>query len=412
MMKTTSILSIASNERKRFRCICLCMLLSGLSVFAQLYLFQPLLSDLCRFYNISVVSGSLSVSVSTLGMALGLFVLAFKADAVSRGKLMGGALIASSLLTLLSVLAFNYPLLLLANFLKGAVLAGVSAVALAYLTEEVDTQIIGLAISLYLSGNTLGGMAGRVSGTLLAGWADWHVAVLVIGAVSLLLGMMFVRLFPASRNFRPVSVAVRVKLGQMIRLLGNRNFVGVYLIAALSMGVFVSVYNYLSFLLESPTFGLPHYVVAGVFLMYTAGVAGSIVTGRLSDRYSSYTLLRGSLVLMLVGLLLLLVMRLEFVILGLGILTFAFFSTHTMASRIVSIEAHEARSSATSLYWLFYYTGSSLLGSATGVLLPDYGWEGLVTGLMMLVCMSFVVACVALPVYRMTLKPMKRNIHI
>lgn len=410
-MIPTSSHPVSLAERKRFRSIRLCMLLSGLSVFAQLYLFQPLLSDLCSFYGISAVTGSLSVSASTIGMAVGLFVLAFKADAVSRGRLMGGSLIASSLLTLLSVLAFNYPLLLLANFLKGAVLAGVSAVALAYLTEEVDAAVIGLAISLYLSGNTLGGMAGRVSGTLLAGWADWHVAVLVIGAVSLLLGMIFVRLLPASRHFRPSAVPVRVKLGQMARLLGSRSFVGAYLIAALSMGVFVSVYNYLSFLLESPAFGLPHYVVAGVFLMYTAGVAGSVLTGRLSDRHSPYTLLRGSLLLMVLGLLLLLVPRLESIVVGLGILTFAFFSTHTMASRIVSMQAREARSSATSLYWLFYYTGSSLLGSATGILLSDYGWPVFVAGLTVLVGVSFGVSCVALPVHRLALRPVKHSIN-
>lgn len=409
-MKTNSILSIGSDEKTRFHRIRLCMLLSGLSVFAQLYLFQPLLSDLCHDYALSPVSGSLSVSASTIGMAVGLFVLAFKADAVSRGRLMGWSLIVSSLLTLLSVFAFNYPLLLLVNFLKGAVLAGVSAVALAYLTEEVDARVIGLAISLYLSGNTLGGMAGRVSGTLLAGWAGWHAAVLVIGVVSLLLGLIFVRLLPVSQNFRPASVPVKVRLGQMARLLGGRSFVGVYFIVALLMGVFVSVYNYLSFLLESPVFGLPHYVVAGVFLMYTAGVAGSVVTGRLSDRYSPYTLLRLSMVLMLVGLSFLLIMRLGYIILGLGILTFAFFSTHTMASRIVSMRANEARSSATSLYWLFYYAGSSLLGSATGVWLSDYGWEGFVAALSVLVGVAFVVSCVALPMYRITLKLMRHRI--
>ena len=409
-MKTNSILSIGSDEKTRLHRIRLSMLLSGLSVFAQLYLFQPLLSDLCHDYALSPVSGSLSVSASTIGMAVGLFVLAFKADAVSRGRLMGWSLIVSSLLTLLSVFAFNYPLLLLVNFLKGAVLAGVSAVALAYLTEEVDARVIGLAISLYLSGNTLGGMVGRVSGTLLAGWAGWHAAVLVIGVVSLLLGLIFVRLLPVSQNFRPASVPVKVRLGQMARLLGGRSFVGVYFIVALLMGVFVSVYNYLSFLLESPVFGLPHYVVAGVFLMYTAGVAGSVVTGRLSDRYSPYTLLRLSMVWMLVGLAFLLIMRLGYIILGLGILTFAFFSTHTMASRIVSMRANEARSSATSLYWLFYYAGSSLLGSATGVWLSDYGWEGFVAALSVLVGVAFVVSCVALPMYRITLKLMRHRI--
>ena len=135
-----------------------------------------------------------------------------------------------------------------------------------------------------------------------------------------------------------------------------------------------------------------------------------MVTGRLSDRYSPYTLLRLSMVLMLVGLSFLLIMRLGYIILGLGILTFAFFSTHTMASRIVSMRANEARSSATSLYWLFYYAGSSLLGSATGVWLSDYGWEGFVAALSVLVGVAFVVSCVALPMYRITLKLMRHRI--
>lgn len=402
-MRTAATSHDTLSDKIRFRRIRLCMLLSGLSVFAQLYLFQPLLADLCAYYHVSAVTSSLAVSSSTIGMAVGLFVLAFKADTVSRTRLMSFSLLASSMLTLLSVWAVNFPLLLLANFLKGALLAGVSAVALAYLTEEVNASVIGLAISLYLSGNTLGGMVGRVSGTLLAGWADWHAAVLTIGFASLFLGLVFMRMLPSSRHFRPVSVSVRVKLRQMHCFLKNPSFMGVYLVAALAMGVFVSVYNYLPFLLESPVFELPHYVVAGVFLMYTAGVAGSVVMGRLSDKYSPHALLLLSLALMVVGLMLMLVMNLVCIVLGLGILTFAFFSTHTMASRIVSMQAQEARSSVTSLYWLFYYAGSSLLGSATGVLLTDFGWEVFVLGLTMLVAMAFVVASVGLSVRRLNL---------
>lgn len=394
-----SLLSPAG--RKRFHRIRLCMLLSGLSVFAQLYLFQPMLSDLCAHYALSATASSLAVSATTVGMAIGLFVLAFKADTVSRVRLMGMSLIVSSVLTLLSAFAFSFPLLLLANFLKGVILAGVSAVALAYLTEEVDASVIGLAISLYLSGNTLGGMAGRVSGSLMSGWFGWQMAVLVIGFASLLLGLVFVRLLPASCNFRPAAWPVRVKVRQMVHLLKDIHYLGMYVIAALSMGVFVSVYNYLSFLLESPAFGLPHYVVAGVFLMYTAGVAGSVVAGRLSDRYNPHVLLRFSLLLMAAGLLFLLVMRLDSIVLGLGLLTFAFFGTHTLASRIVSMQAQQARSSATSLYWLFYYAGSSLLGSVTGLLLSGYGWEVFVAGLLALAGVAFGVVCKVLPVRRL-----------
>ena len=159
---------------KRNRRIRLCMFVSGLSVFAQLYLFQPLLPELCQFFGVEMAASSLAVSLSTIGMAAGLLFFAFTADSIARERLMGMALIASSLLTLATAFAVSFPLLLALSFLKGATLAGVSAVALAYLTEEIDKTVIGAAISLYLSGNTIGGMSGRVAGTLIAGWHGWR----------------------------------------------------------------------------------------------------------------------------------------------------------------------------------------------------------------------------------------------
>mgnify|MGYP001025792711 CR=1 FL=1 len=384
--------TVVTDPRKRFRMIRNCMFLSGLSVFAQLYLFQPMLSDLCAFFHTDLPGSSLAVSASTLGMAAGLFLFAFKADAFVRERLMGISLVVSALLTIASAFITVFPLLLAVNFLKGMALSGVSAVALAYLTDEVDKSMIGLAISLYLSGNTIGGMSGRVSGTLLAGWGGWQYAVAVIGGVSLVLGYFFIRRIPASRQSNVVAVSFREKIGQMRTLLVRPQLLCMYLIAALSMGAFVSVYNYLSFLLESPAFGLPHQVVAMIFMMYTAGVAGSIVTGMLSDKYSPRLLLQGALLLMCIGLVLLLVMHLAMVILGLGLFTFAFFSAHTMASRIVSMNAPFAKSSATSIYWLFYYAGSSLVGSLTGIVLTRYGWTAFVEVLLILTGMALTVA--------------------
>lgn len=65
-------------DSKRFRNIKLCIFLSGLSVFAQLYLFQPLLPMVAEHFNRSVGDSSLLVSSATIGMALGLFSLLLK----------------------------------------------------------------------------------------------------------------------------------------------------------------------------------------------------------------------------------------------------------------------------------------------------------------------------------------------
>lgn len=383
------------HKEKRFRIIRNCMLISGLSVFAQLYLFQPMLSELQASFGVSLATGSLAVSASTIGMATGLFLFAFKADTFKRERLMSLSLILSALLTITSAFMSHFVLLLLLNFLKGIALSGVSAVALAYLSDEIEPGKIGLAISLYLSGNTIGGMTGRVAGSLLAGWGGWQQAVWVIGITSLLLGFLFYWKIPASSQVSQNSISIKEKLQQMKDLLSKRLFIGMYLIAALAMGVFVSVYNYISIQLESPRYGLPHQMIAMIFVMYLTGVAGSIIVGKLSDKYRPERLLRYSLILLGAGLSMLLIPRLWALIAGLGILTFAFFSTHTIASRIVSVNASRSKSSATSIYWLSYYAGSSIIGSLTGIILTRFGWDTFVEILLMLTTLSYLISSLA-----------------
>ena len=383
------------HKEKRFRIIRNCMLISGLSVFAQLYLFQPMLSELQASFGVSLATGSLAVSASTIGMATGLFLFAFKADTFKRERLMSLSLILSALLTITSAFMSHFVLLLLLNFLKGIALSGVSAVALAYLSDEIEPGKIGLAISLYLSGNTIGGMTGRVAGSLLAGWGGWQQAVWVIGITSLLLGFLFYWKIPASSQVSQNSISIKEKLQQMKDLLSKRLFIGMYLIAALAMGVFVSVYNYISIQLESPRYGLPHQMIAMIFVMYLTGVAGSIIVGKLSDKHRPERLLRYSLILLGAGLSMLLIPRLWALIAGLGVLTFAFFSTHTIASRIVSVNASRSKSSATSIYWLSYYAGSSIIGSLTGIILTLFGWDTFVEILLMLTTLSYLISSLA-----------------
>lgn len=379
----------------RFKRIRNCIFLSGLSVFAQLYLFQPVLSDLCRDFQIDPATSSLAVSFSTLGMAAGLFFWAFKADTLGRAKLMSFSLIASAILTLLSSLAWNFPMVLALSLLKGMALSGVSAVALAYLNEEVSPAVLGTAISLYLSGNTIGGMSGRVCGALIAGWSSWHITALCLGLSALAIGIVFARRFPASLHFHPQHTDVRIKFRRMGSFLTHFAFLGLFLTAALILGAFVSVYNYISFVLEAEPFNLPHYIVAMIFLMYITGVAGSMCIGWLSDRHDAALLLKISLLLMLAGVLLLLVMKLWALIAGLGIVTFAFSGANAMSSRIVSIRAHRAKSSATCLYWLFYYVGSSIIGASSGLVLTSHGWNSFVLAIAGIVLIALLFSCLA-----------------
>lgn len=379
----------AGSKSRRLKAIEWCIFLSGLSVFAQLYLFQPLLPTVAEEFHTSVGTSSLLVSSATVGMALGLFFFAFNADTFSRKKLMVFSLLSSAVLTIISTWIHSQLLLIGIGVLKGFVISGVSAVALAYITEEVALPVLGITLSMYLSGNTIGGMSGRILATLLAGEWGWRNAVLIIGIQSLVLGLIFWRFFPESRFFFPHKAALATKINQMKLFLKDSYLLRLYFIAALSMGTFVSVYNYLTFRLEAEPFLLGHFFIAFIFLMYVFGVFGTMVSGKLSTTYPPRYILRGSALSMLLGVMLLVSDNLYVTVFGLGLLTFAFFGVHTMASRMVSLHAREGKSSATSIYWLFYYIGSSVLGSGTGYFLHAASWALFVALLSVIVLMAY-----------------------
>lgn len=382
----------ADQGSQRFRYIKLCIFFSGLSVFAQLYLFQPLLPMAAEHFKVSVGNTSLLVSSSTIGMALGLLFFAFKADSYSRKGLMVFSLISSALLTIISTWVPSLSLLIVIGLLKGFVVSGVSAVALAYLTEEVSVLAVPMAISMYLSGNTIGGMSGRIFATLLAGEFGWRHAILIIGIESLILGIVFWRLFPKSQFFNPQKTDYHLKVKQMKFFLTNPYMLRLYFTAALLMGVFVSIYNYLTFRLEAAPFSLSHFIIAFIFLMYIFGVFGTMITGRLSKRFQMNDILKVSVLSMLLGCLLLLSENIFILISGLGLFTLSFFAAHTMASQMTALYAKRGKSSATSIYWLFYYFGSSILGSGTGYLLHAYSWNVFIGILMVAITTALLLA--------------------
>lgn len=374
----------------RFRRIRVGILLVGLTMFAQLYIFQPILESLRTYYQIAHTAASLSVSAGTVGIAIGLFFYVFYADTLARKRLMAISMLSAAVLTLITPIATNFNLLLMLNLLRGLALSGTSAVTLAYLAEEINPQDIGLAISLYISGNTIGGMLGRVAATLLTGWYGWRIMALSVGIACLIMGLLFVKIFPRSRNFRPSNIAPRIRFKRMRIFLSMPYFLTLYFTGFTILGVFVSLYNYVPFLLEAPPYSFPHYVVALIFLMYTIGIFGALLFGRLSDRYPSQSLLQISLLIYIAGIGVLFVPNIVCLLLGLSLITFASFGVHTVASRMVSTRAGIGKSSATCLYWLTYYTGSSVVGYVTGFAYFHYGWEALLSVDLLLLLMSTV----------------------
>jgi YNFM family putative membrane transporter len=105
----------------------------------------------------------------------------------------------------------------------------------------------------------------------------------------------------------------------------------------------------------------------------------------------------GGLALAFVGIVVTLASPLPLVILGVAMLTAGFFGAHSVASGWVSRRARVARAQATGLYLFFFYLGSSVVASLSGLAWSGGGWLGVAS----VACMLLVVAiAIAVALYR------------
>jgi YNFM family putative membrane transporter len=370
----------------------LALFFAGFVTFSTLYTFQPLFPNLVREFGISPAVASLSLSFATCALAFTLPISGSLSDAWGRRGIMGVAVILASLLALVSASGHALPTLLGVRLVQGVILAGVPAVAMAYLNEEIEPRAVGRAMGLYIAGNACGGMSGRILTAWLAEMMTWRAAVIGIGLLSLLLGMLFLSLLPPSRNFHRRPLHLGQLSASLFGHLRNPGLLSLYFLAFTCMGGFVTLYNYVTFRLLGPDFNLSQAQVALIFLAYAFGACGSSVMGRLVERFGRSQILFASLAVMAAGLLLTMAPELFAVILGIVIFTIGFFITHAIASAWVGCLAGRARGQASSLYLFAYYLGSSVSGTGGGFFYSAWGWAGVVLLILLLIAAAVLTA--------------------
>ncbi|WP_455230057.1 MFS transporter [Geopseudomonas aromaticivorans] len=376
----------------QFRRTCWALFAGGFATFALLYCVQPMLPVLSVAFALSAAQSSLVLSVSTVTLAVGLLFTGPLSDAVGRKPVMVAALCAAALCTLLGPLMPNWHALLLMRALVGLSLSGLVAVAMTYLSEEIHPQHLGLSMGLYISGNALGGMSGRLISGVLVDFFSWQVAVATLGALALLAALLFWRLLPDSRHFRPTPLSF-ANLARGLRLhLSDRGLPWLFLEAFLLMGGFVTLFNYIGYrLLEAP-YALSMSWVGLLSVVYLSGTYSSTQAGLLADRLGRHRVFWPAILLMLGGLLLTLLSSLLAILAGLLLFTFGFFAAHSLASSWVGRRALQARGQASSLYLFSYYLGSSIAGTLGGFFWQHGGWTGVGLFIAALLAVALLVA--------------------
>jgi YNFM family putative membrane transporter len=361
-----------------YRRASLALFLAGFSTFSLLYCVQPLLPAFAHSFHIDAATSSLALSFTTGALAVSIFAAGALSQALPRRGLMFGSMALAALLNLAAALSPHWPTLLAARLVEGFALGGVPAVAMTWLAEEMHPRDLGKAMGLYVAGTAFGGMMGRVGMGLATEALSWRGAMMALGGLDLAAAIGFAMLLPPSRHF---TVHRRLDPAHHARtwgaLLRQPQLLRLFSLGFLLTSVFVALFNYAGFRLSAAPYSLGQTAISLIFLTYVAGMFASPMAGHLADRWGRRLPLAAALTVMAAGVAITLASGLAWIVLGILLVTVGFFSAHSIASGWVGRLAGPAKSHAAALYLLFYYLGSSVIGSVGGWFWQKGGWPAL-----------------------------------
>ncbi|AOA70749.1 MFS transporter [Stenotrophomonas rhizophila] len=359
-----------------FRRTAAALFLAGFSTFGLLYTVQPLLPEFSRHFGVSAANSALALSLSTGLLAVSMLVAGLISDRVGRRGVMITALLASTVLSAASAMVDDWTTLLILRTLLGIALSGVPAVAMTYLVEEMDSRALGLAMGLYIGGNAVGGMSGRLIAGIVADHWGWRWGIGVVSLIAVLSTVLLWVQLPPSRHFQSRRGGLRELPARWRQLFADPGLPSLFATAFVLMGVFVTLYNYLGYHLLAPPYRLSQTVVGLIFSVYLVGTFSSAWMGQQANRHGRGRVLGICYGLIALGIVLLSLPWLGCMALGIALVTFGFFGGHSVASSWVGSRAGVMRAEASALYLFAYYLGSSLAGAAGGVFYTRWHWWG------------------------------------
>lgn len=392
-VKYSSLNTLPYIERgtPQFMRVTLALFSAGLASFAMLYCVQPILPVLSNDFGISPAQSSLSLSLSTGLLAIGLMFTGPLSDAIGRKSVMVVALLLAAICTLICAFMTSWNSILLMRSLIGLSLSGVAAVGMTYLNEEIHPNFVAFSMGLYISGNSIGGMSSRLITGVLTDLYSWRIAMAVIGLCALTATGLFWRILPTSRHFCATSLRPRTLLINLKLHCHDKGMLLLFSEGFLLMGSFVTMFNCIGYHLLTEPYHFSQAIVGLLSVVYFTGTYISPKAVMLTSRFGRSSVLWVSITIMIFGILISALSPIIVVFIGLMLFSTGFFIAHSIASSWVGIRASRAKGQASSLYLFCYYAGATVTGTLGSMFWPHLGWYGIVTFISAMLLLALLV---------------------
>ncbi|EGU32746.1 MFS transporter [Vibrio scophthalmi] len=346
----------------QYQKVTLSLALGSFLIFCNLYLFQPMLPYMANHFAVSETQVNWIFAATTLALSISLVPWAVGSERFGRRNVMLFGLLVLPVISLAMLFTDSLIGLVLLRAVMGIALAAFASVAVAYMVEELSPKAFSQAIGTYIAANSLGGISGRILGGMLTEHLGWQSAVITMAILTIIGAFIVIGLLPHQRHFKAQKGMLRYHNRALLSHLRNRTIWLAMLIGGLNFALFVNLYSVMAFRLVAPPHQLPIGIASMIFLCYLAGTLSSKLTATWNRHYSAIHGMMLGTTISLLGMLVAYFDQLIWMIMGLLLISFGAFFTHTLAYAWVSQKVKRAKATATALYLVHYYIGGSLGG--------------------------------------------------
>ena len=246
------------------------------------------LPSLAREFDASPAQISLTITATTLAIAMSAPFAGAIADVLGRKRVIVAAMIVATAPLVMIALAPSLHALIFWRFMLGLALPPIFTVVVAYIGEEwPPAQAMGV-MGVYMAATSVGGFAGRFVSGLLADMVGWRAGFLITAAMTFACGMAVALILPRERHFAR-SEGLAVSGRQMLALLRNPQLLATYAVGFGTLFTFVALFTYVNFVLAAPPFNLSPTLLGAIFVTYLAGAVAVLGLGRAIARFGDAT---------------------------------------------------------------------------------------------------------------------------
>lgn len=366
--------------------------LASFFIFGTLYSFQPILPLFTTSFQVSISYASLSMSLSIVGLIIGLLVTGFLSDRKGRLMFIHISVLSTAIILFIIPIFDYFGLIIGFRFIQGIAFSGTVGASLAYMAEEIHPKHVGFATTLYVSCNSVGGMIGRFLIGYIAELHSWERALILFGSFGILTFLIILFLLPKSKRFAGSEKPIKHDLKEFIVHLKNPILLVLFGLGFILQMSFTGMWTFLPFYLIEEPYNFSLQFISYFYLAYIFGVVGAPIAGWLSGRFSMKLIRIVGVIILSTGLLLTLASNIFIIAIGLSLSCLGLFVSHSITTATVSLTATHHRGSASSLYLVAYYSGVSAGTTLLTPLWENFAWIGIIlfTALIPLVYIIFV----------------------